>query len=58
MPFLREGERLSPKDADLPATSPGTKYESDPTGKFGINVDAQWRSRGSEATHQRMRELD
>lgn len=56
--FLKEGEGLSPNDAALPATSTGTRYEPNPMGKFGVNVDVEWRSRGSEAIHQRMREVD
>ena len=39
--FLKEGEGLSPKDAALPAPSPGTRYKANPTGKFGVNVDVE-----------------
>lgn len=41
VPFLREEERPSPKDADFPATSLGTRYEPCPVGKSGVNTDAE-----------------
>lgn len=41
VPFLREEERPSPKDADFPATSPGTRYEPYVVGKSGVNADAE-----------------
>lgn len=34
--FLRESERVSPKDADFSATSPGTRYEPYPVGSLGL----------------------
>lgn len=54
VPFLREETRVSPKDADFPATSPGTRYEPYRVGKSGVNANAEERSRGSESTSQRM----
>lgn len=39
--FLMEEERISPKNADFPATSPRTRYEPYWVGKSGININVE-----------------
>lgn len=50
VPLLREEARVSSKDADFPATSPGTRYEPYRVGTSGVNAHAEERIRGSEST--------
>lgn len=39
--FLMEEGRISPKDADFPATSPRTRYKPYWVGKYGININVE-----------------